>query len=65
MDKYISLYNGSYQNTQFQNCYLSVYNMESKTLKEATIATADQTGSCPFIDVQKLEENRAVINITN
>ena len=65
MDKYISLYNGSYQNTQSQNCYLSVYNMENKSLKEATIATADQTGSCPFIDVQKLEENRAVINITN
>jgi len=42
-------------------CYLSTYNIKTDSSKEAIISQSDQDGQCPDIDIQKLEENRAVI----
>lgn len=63
IDDYLSLYSGSVLSNGPQSCILSVYNLKTKTLKEAVIAQADQSGTCPTIDILKLQDNRAVLNI--
>ncbi len=65
LDNRIGIYNNQTQNLNQGACILSVYDLTSKITKEATITQSDQFGTCPEIEIQRLEENRAVVNINN
>lgn len=65
IDSFIGIYNHETANLSQGDCILSVYNLASKTSKEAVISQSDQFGQCPDIEIQKLEDSRAVININD
>ena len=61
----VALINHETANISQGDCILSIYNVTTKTSKEAVISQSNQFGQCPLIEIQKLEVSRAVIDIIN